>query len=83
MSNSDYEDREMEYLIERGTEGERDEKPDSTEDKQEDDPEANELQGNKIKVYPTNVWAKWIEQRKKKRRTPSNISEQKKQETKT
>ena len=36
MSNSEYEDREMEYLIESGTEGEQGEKPDITEEDQEE-----------------------------------------------
>ena len=49
MSNSDYEDREMEYLIESGTDSERDEKPDCNEGDQEEDPKVNEKPGKKTK----------------------------------
>ena len=49
MPNSDYEDREMEYLIETGTEPERNEEPDSNEEEQEEHPEANETRGKKSK----------------------------------
>ena len=56
MSNSEYEDREMEYLIESGTEGEQGEKPDITEEEQEENPEVNDRQIYNLKGYPPEVW---------------------------
>ena len=65
MSNSDYEDREMEYLIGRGTDSERDEKPNGNEEDQEEDPKANENPGQKTKEHPASEWARWIEKNRK------------------
>ena len=81
MTNSEYEYGEMEYLIESGTEPEGNEEPDSNEEDQEEDPEANDIRGNKSEEYPASEWARWIEKAENRQNILSNTRGQKDKET--